>query len=182
MRRLALRLVWGCYGFWLPNDTRGSWSRYVGSRAIYDAGGQATTVDGTHSYAKDRHDRERRLATKAALIDPPVRLTGEQARAAAIGVLAAVADAHLPVYALCVMPDHVHVVVQETGKDAKALIGRSKSFATKRLNAMGLSPRGEKTPWVRGGWFISIKNREQLLCAIRYVENNPLAAGLRRQC
>ena len=56
MPRIALHLVWGCYGFWLPNDPRGSWSTYVGSRAIFDAAGKATTVGGTRSYAKDRHD------------------------------------------------------------------------------------------------------------------------------
>ena len=181
MRRVALHLVWGCYGFWLPNDPRGSWSRYVGSRAVYDVGGEATTVNGTRSYAKDRHDRGRRVSTKAALKDPPVRLTGVQAKEAALGLLAAAADIGLPVHALCVMPDHLHAVVTNLGEDAKLMIKRLKAGATMRMNAAGPAPRPGATPWVRGGWFVPLFGDDDVRRAVRYVEDNPAEIGLRRQ-
>ena len=177
-QRLGLHLVWGCYGFWLPNDPRGSWSRYVGGRRLYDAGGGATTVSTRRSLAKDHHDRRLRTLTKAQLADPPVRLSGTQAREAALGVAAAAGELGLAVWAMCVMPDHVHLVCPESGHDAKLLIGRLKSFATRRVNAAGPELRPGRTPWVRGGWFVSLATKADVRRAIAYVNANPPRDGL----
>ncbi len=180
MPRLALHLVWGCYGFWLPNDPRGSWSRYVGSRSIYNAGGAATTVSGTRSYAKDAHDRDRRLAAKKEMKRSPVRLTGAQAQAVALGVTDAAAGARYILHALCVMPDHVHVVLLNPGTDAKQIIQRLKSGGTRRVNT-DVPDAALDTVWARGGWFVPLESRVAIERAIQYVERNPPEAGLRRQ-
>ena len=122
------------------------------------------------------------MAAKAALKDPPVRLTGEQAREVAIGITGAAEEAEVTLHALCVMPDHVHLVQINAGEDAKVSIGRFKAHATRRLHAPGRRPpRAYRTPWVRGGWFVSLDSEEAIRRAVAYVENNPVEAGLRRQ-
>src|SRR5262249_26941827 len=58
-------VIFGAYGFWLPNDPRGSWSQFVGSWELfrYDP---ATTTSETRSLAKIEHDdRQRRGAQNA---------------------------------------------------------------------------------------------------------------------
>jgi hypothetical protein len=80
---VGYHLIMTAYGFWLPNDPRGSWSHFVGSWDLFRAGGTGTRnkVAERRSYAKDPHDRAKRVAAKAALSYPPVRFTGIQARA-----------------------------------------------------------------------------------------------------
>jgi hypothetical protein len=65
-RVLAFHLVMGAYGFWLPNDPRGSGSRYVGSDQLFRHG-PATHVDGEQSVAKRPHDVAARRAAKRDL-------------------------------------------------------------------------------------------------------------------
>src|SRR5690349_22122550 len=81
---LASHVIFSAYGFWLPNDPRGSWSDFVGSWDLFRYG-SATKVDDYRSYAHDPHDKAKRLAAKDALKYPPVVLTGEQALSVAKG-------------------------------------------------------------------------------------------------
>lgn len=73
-RVLWYHLILTAYGFWLPNDPRGSWSIFVGSWELYKFG-PATKTSEKRSLAREMHDREARLAAKAALKHPPVGLT-----------------------------------------------------------------------------------------------------------
>ena len=58
---LAYHLVFTSYGFWLPNDPRGSWSDFVRSWELYWYGG-ATKVTTRASLARREHDRDLRRA------------------------------------------------------------------------------------------------------------------------
>ena len=44
MKVLAAHIIFTCYGFWLPNDPRGSWSEWVASWELLRYG-KATKVD-----------------------------------------------------------------------------------------------------------------------------------------
>ena len=109
---IAWHLVMCMYGFWLPNDPRGSWSHYVGSKSLYDLGGPATGGQHRRSVAATRHDHLLRVAVKAALKFPPVTLSGIQARAVGRGLAQAQRDGKYQIYACAIMPDHVHIVLR----------------------------------------------------------------------
>lgn len=53
---VGYHLIFSAYGFWLPNDPRGSWSEFVGAWDLFQAGGKATKekVTERRSYARDR--------------------------------------------------------------------------------------------------------------------------------
>ncbi len=176
---LAMHLVWGCYGFWLPNDPRGSWSRYVGDRELFDLAGPATTVGTRRSLAHDRHDRQRRMEAKDALPRPPVKLTGVQALEVARGFARAVREAGFVLHACAILPDHVHVVVAPHAKRARQIVGHLKSRASRRLRESGHDFGG--TPWVKGGWAVYLFDPAAVRRAIRYVEQNPAQSRLRAQ-
>lgn len=76
---IAYHTIITAYGFWLPNDPRGSWSDYVRSWELRRFG-PATKVETRRSVARRPHDRLRRLAAKQALKYPVVHFTGVQAR------------------------------------------------------------------------------------------------------
>ena len=72
---IASHVIVTTYGFWLPNDPRGSWSEFVGAWELLRYG-KATKVTTRRSVAAARHDHQRRLAAKTALKYPTVEFAG----------------------------------------------------------------------------------------------------------
>jgi len=107
---VGYHVIFGMYGFWLPNDPRGSWSDFVGAWELYRYG-RATKTTETRSLAACEHDRQLRVEAKAALKYPPVVLTGIQARAVGRGFANYAARANFTICACAILPDHVHLVV-----------------------------------------------------------------------
>ena len=54
---LATHAIFSAYGFWLPNDPRGSWSTFVASWELFKYG-PATTVSTRRSIAHQPHDTQ----------------------------------------------------------------------------------------------------------------------------
>src|SRR4029079_8455070 len=107
---LGSHVIFGAYGFWLPNDPRGSWSDFVGAWELFHYGGATKTTENC-SVAGRPHDREKRLAAKEALKFPPVNFSGIQARAIGRGFAAYAAKSSLTIHACAILPDHVHLVL-----------------------------------------------------------------------
>lgn len=96
---VAYHIVFGTYGFWLPNDPRGSGSDYVYSERLREFG-PATKVHTTRSVAHRPHDNQLRQAAKEALEFPAVRFNGRQALAVSKGFRQVVASAWRETFAL----------------------------------------------------------------------------------
>lgn len=186
----AYHLIFGAYGFWLPNDPRGSWSVYVGSRDLYDAGGPATKTDERRSLAKRPHDRKSRLATKKALKYPPVRFDGLQARAIMRGINKYVTKNDVTIWAAAIMPDHAHFVVARHHYPIEKVAELLKQAATTGLNHEDRLPfrdqprKSNGRPpgcWVRGHWSVYLDTEDDILRAIDYVNRNPTRDGFQKQ-
>src|SRR5437868_7220475 len=95
---LASHHIIPAYGFWLPNDPRGSWSDFVGAWELLRFG-PATKVTTHRSLAKRPHDRALRLEAKKALKYPPVWFSSAQIESIARGFARAVQEAGYVVYA-----------------------------------------------------------------------------------
>ena len=67
---LAYHVIFTAYGFWLPNDPRGSWSEWVGSWELLKFG-RATKTDTRRSVAAAPHNVHGRQLATAALKRPP---------------------------------------------------------------------------------------------------------------
>jgi REP-associated tyrosine transposase len=78
---LGYHVCFNAYGFWLPNDPRGSGSRYVGAKHLLPFGGATGLDDRSRSVAARKHDHIRREEAKRALKHAAVHFTGIQARA-----------------------------------------------------------------------------------------------------
>jgi REP element-mobilizing transposase RayT len=186
---LGWHLIFSAYGFWLPNDERGSGSERVRAQHIYDAGGEATKVHTRYSVAARPHNVRLRRLAKHALKYPEVQLSGIQARAVGRGIGAIAPKLQLVIHACAIMPDHVHAVVARHEFDGDDLIACLKRAGTRGMNMEGLHPlksyaraNGKlPSPWAGGSWNVMLFTPEQMRAAIRYVEQNPVRAGLKPQ-
>jgi len=112
---LAYHVVFGAYGFWLPNDPRGSWSEFVGSWELLRFG-KATKTEERQSVAHLPHDRRLRQEAKRALTFPPVAFSGRQALAVAQGFDRAGTEGGYVIHSCAILPEHVHLVIARNGE------------------------------------------------------------------
>jgi REP element-mobilizing transposase RayT len=173
------------YGFWLPNDPRGSWSEWVRKWELLRFG-PATKVETRRSAAGMPHDRKQREMAKSVLAYPPVRFTGVQAFAAAMGFKTAIQEAQYRCVACAIMPNHVHLVTLRHERTAEVMMQHFKAKASMQLSKDGLHPFAAQrqadgllpSPWARKGWKVFLDAQEDVARAIRYVEQNPVKEGL----
>ena len=185
---LAHHLIFTTYGFWLPNDPRGSWSDFVRNWELFWYGA-ATKVDTHRSLARREHDRGLRKVQKSALRYEPVHFTGKQALSVARGISLAVAESNYVVFACSILPEHVHMVVQAHRDRGEQMIGHFKARATQQLIDNGLHPfvvfpRADgRVPsvWARRGWKVFLNTVDDIFRAAQYADDNPLKEGKNRQ-
>ena len=136
---LAAHVIFGVYGFWLPNDPRGSWSTFVGSWELFRHGA-ATKTSETRSLATRRHDHNVRFSAKRDLQRPAVQFTGLQARAIGTGFAEYLNRTPLRIHACAILPDHVHLVLFHPQTGVGVLANHLKGAAAARLTAERLHP------------------------------------------
>jgi len=186
---LAYHLILSAYGFWLPNDPRGSWSDFVRVYELYRAAGPATKVDTRRSVAHRQKDPARTAAAKRALARAPVTFDGPQAKAIALGFASYAVRSGCSVHACAVMPDHAHLVVGRHRLRIERMCDQFKAAATAQLGRERLHPFADSpydngrlpSPWARKGWWVFLDSIADVERSVRYVEDNPVKAGLRRQ-
>ena len=120
---LGYHVIFTAYGFWLPNDPRGSWSKFVAAWHLFRYG-PATKTNTRRSVAAKEHDRALRLQAKSALKYPPVELNGLQAQAVAMGIRELVELGKITVWACAILPDHVHLVLKRESWSAETILNR----------------------------------------------------------
>jgi REP element-mobilizing transposase RayT len=179
----AYHVIWGAYGFWLPNDPRGSWSDFVGSRELARFGRATRSIErrdiDTSQWARWRDD-----AIKA-LRFPPVQLTGPQARTVGSGFSIGVRKSRLTIWACSILPEHVHLIIARHTYKIEQVCNLLKGEATKQLKAESLHPQQRfqcgdgKHPslWAEGQWKVYLDSEDAIEEAIHYVEDNSSKEG-----
>ena len=173
---VAYHSTFCAYGFWLPNDPRGSWSDYVRSWDLYYAAGGGTMCGMRRSVAAAPHDRSNRWMAKENLTFPPVRFSNQQIAAIGRGFATACTEADFRILACAIMPDHVHTVILRHTRDIRKVVGHLRSRGTKQLNAESLRP--DQTVWACRGWNVYLNTADDIARAITYVNGNPARSGL----
>ena len=107
---LAYHTIFCTYGFWLPNDPRGSQSIEVRAANLRRFGPATKTLE-TVSVAALSHDFEVRRIAKEALRYPEVVFDGHQALSVIQGFGEMVRKSNYVVHACSIMPSHIHMVI-----------------------------------------------------------------------
>ena len=185
---IGYHIVFGAYGFWLPNDPRGSFSTFVGFTKLFRTAGPATTTNVPRSLARKAHNVVQRRAAKKVLPRPAVRFTETQIRIIGRGFANYLKDLDCTVWACAVMRDHVHLAVGRLPITAERFVIQLKEAAVKELLLRGCHPFGDerdangKLPkcFERGQWIVYLEPGD-VGRSIEYVEENPMYQGLRAQ-
>jgi REP element-mobilizing transposase RayT len=185
---LGYHVIFSAYGFWLPNDPRGSWSDFVRSWELRRFG-PASKVDTRRSVANRSHDRTLRQAAKQALRYPPVCFNGLHAQAVGNGFAQFVERSGLVIWACSILPEHVHMVIARHSYNVEQAVILLKGEATRQLVDVGIHPHAGlkkangRVPgcWSRHLWKVFLDGEEAIVRAIQYVEQNPLKEGKPRQ-
>ena len=99
------------YGFWLPNDPRGSWSEFVASWEIARFGETTRHLEQRTLAMLSADELALREAARQALHYPPVTLTGSQALSIANGFKDQAIKSDYAIWACSILPEHTHLVV-----------------------------------------------------------------------
>jgi REP element-mobilizing transposase RayT len=177
---LAYHVIFSTYGFWLPNDPRGSCSvevRYDPLKAF----GEATTVVSHCSVAGKPHDRAKRAAAKRVMKYPEVVFDGPQAHSVGVGFRTQIRKSGYVVHACAIMPRHSHLVIARHTSDIEQVVRLCRQAATTQLLDDGRHPfaaqrsaRGRlPSVWGQDFWKVFLYEPEDVGRAVRYVEENP---------
>lgn len=189
MKVRAYHVIFGAYGFWLPNDPRGSWSDFVWAWELQRFG-DATTTHARRSVAGATHDRRLRGAAKAALKYPAVSFDDAMIDAVAAGFADYARRSRLAVHACAILPEHVHLVVGRHRLPCEKVADQLRIAATRQLNVAGIHPLAGHTdargrtpkPWADGEWKVFLTDDADIQRAIRYVNQNPQKENRPAQC
>ncbi len=176
------------YGFWLPNDGRGSGSDFVRNKKLLPYG-LAKKVTTRRSVARAPYDFEVRRLAREALRYPPVEFTGIQALSCGRGIARAVRKYGFVIWECCILPDHMHLVVKRHRYLIEDVIRQLRTEMTKQLLEDGLHPLAEyREPdgslpcaWSRSPWKVFLDDEKGILRSIDYVRDNPLRRRMPRQ-
>jgi hypothetical protein len=133
--------VIGCtYGFWLPNDQRGSGSDHVRSEALR-AFGPATKVNHSRSVAHQPFEPQLRRLAREALKYPYVELNDAQIQSVCRAFAHEIETYRGgTLHALAILPNHFHFVCGFCRYDIRRFEGSLKGAATRQLIRDGLHP------------------------------------------
>src|SRR5262245_17099020 len=101
-------IIFGAYGFWPPNDPRGSWSDFVGKWELVRFGQATRSLARAELTPEEERDRQE---AKESLEFPVVQFSGLQAQriGTVFGDLAR--KNNYSIWACSILPEHTHLVI-----------------------------------------------------------------------
>ncbi len=156
-----------------------SGSDYIASWELFRRG-PATKTDSRRSVAHVPLPPNWQRQAKTALEYPPVSVSGRQALAVSEGFAAAAGEGPYRVYACAILPEHVHLVIGAGSRRIRPVVGHFRSRATHVLRQQRLWD-DDRPLWGAHGWNVYLESVAAVERAIRYVNDNPLKEGKKRQ-
>ena len=172
-------LIWTVYGYWLPNDPRGSTSRDIRVEAIAELG--------EHHYGrKEKQPTSKELRSflqesRDVLAHSVLPLDDDDLTIVGTAMGAVVAQRRYICYECAVMPDHVHILIRRHGDRAEDMVEALQTAAKAALFEAGKRPANHPV-WTDGpGWKTFVNTQRQFVNEVKYIGNNPLKAGRPQQ-
>jgi REP element-mobilizing transposase RayT len=176
---IAYHLIWTAYGWWLPNDPRGSGSETVHSNVLAELG----EVHHGRKKIQPAGRIVRAFYEKAALLlRHPLLKFDERARSEiAAAFESEIANQTYTCWACAVMPDHVHILIRKHKQLAEEMTENLMHVSRLRLIGTGYRESDHPT-WTAGtGWKVFLDHPDDVRRTIRYIEQNPVKIRLPQQ-
>jgi REP element-mobilizing transposase RayT len=168
---IAYHLIWTAYGWWLPNDLRGSMSRAIRNDIIADLGELHFGRKKTQPASRDIHAFYEHAKQK--LMHPLIEFGATEMTCIADAFAAAMEQFKYTCYACAIMPDHVHLLIRKDKHLAEEMISNLQIASRLRLREQGLRAFDHPV-WGGPGWKVFLDTPEDIWRTIPYVELNPI--------
>ena len=175
---IAYHLIWTAYGWWLPNDPRGSTSHFIHSPVIFELGNLhygRKRVQPTSSEIRNFYDQASRRLKHPLLSFDPTRF-----HTIAQSFDDTIASQSYTCYACAILPDHVHILIRKHRDRAQTMIANFQDGSREQLRATGLREPCHPI-WGGPGWKVFLDSPEDIQRTIPYIEKNPAKLGLPAQ-
>jgi REP element-mobilizing transposase RayT len=175
---VAHHLIWTAYGWWLPNDPRGSSSHEIRVERIAELGelhrGRKTVQPYPEEIRRFYEQASNTLKHELLTFD------AEDTAVLASSFEDVIRECGYTCYSCAMMPDHVHLLIRKHRDPAETMIanlqGRSRS---KILEA---NHRASNHPvWGGPGWKVFLNSRADIERVDHYIRMNPIKAGMPAQ-
>jgi REP element-mobilizing transposase RayT len=167
---IAYHLIWTAYGWWLPNDPRGSTSHRIASDVLADLGELhygRRKIQPPRQVVREFYERARDV-----LKFPLLELSAADVTAAAEGFAAAISRERYTCYACAIMPDHVHIIIRKHKHQAEDMLENLQDFSRLRLYNCGLRSFDHPV-WGGPGWKVFLDTPTDVRRTIQYIQENP---------
>jgi REP element-mobilizing transposase RayT len=175
---IAYHLIATAYGWWLPNDLRGSMSRSIASDVIAELGelhyGRKTVQPASHEIRAFYEEAVGLLQHELLEFDRTCRDCIAEAFAECIRIN------KYTCYACAIMRDHDHLVIRKHKHLAEEMIYQFQKFSADLLKDRGLCPANHPV-WGGPGWKVFLDTPEDIRRTIPYVQRNPIKAHMPAQ-
>jgi REP element-mobilizing transposase RayT len=175
---IAHHLLSTAYGWWLPNDLRGSTSTCIASDVIAELGqlhfGRKKIQPASWAIRKFYHD------AKTLLRYPLLTFTSEDVEIIGSAFARVVANERYTCYACVIMPDHVHLANRKHKHTAEEMIRNFQDASRDALRAAGRRS-ADHPVWAQGGWKVFLDSPDDVRRTIGYIDDNPTKMRLPKQ-
>lgn len=156
---IAHHLMWTLYGWWLPNDPRGSTSHSIRSDALKDLGG--------FHYGRKRIQPAGRVIrvfyqqAEQILQHDLLTFSPNDFQTVARAFSKAIPRCGYTCYALAIMPDHVHLIIRKHRDRAEAMIEQLQELTRDALIEADMR-HPEHPVWATGGYKVFLDSPDDV--------------------
>jgi REP element-mobilizing transposase RayT len=170
----GFHLIWTAYGWWLPNDPRGSSSHEIRVERIAGLGELhqgRKAVQPTGQELRAFYDQAR-----ATLQHGLLRFEDGDIEIIAQAFRETITRERYTCYACALMGDHVHCLIRKHKHHAETMIHNLQ--AASRAALVAANRRDPEHPvWGGPGWKVFLYTQDDLRRIVHYIEQNPIKAG-----
>jgi REP element-mobilizing transposase RayT len=171
----GFHLIWTAYGWWLPNDPRGSSSREIRVEKIAELGEMHHGRKRVQPPGRDIRDFYQRA--REVLKHPLLPLTNDDVPVVADSFARVIGERRYTCYGCAIMPDHVHMLIRKHRDRAETMIAALQQASREQLIHVGR--RAPTHPvWGGPGWKVFLYTPEDFTRDIDYIWQNPIKAHL----
>jgi REP element-mobilizing transposase RayT len=168
---IAYHLVWTAYGWWLPNDPRGSTSRTIRRDVLAELG---ELHHGRKKVQPASRDIRAFYEQASALLKHPLlEFAAAEVQCIAAAFARVIREQKYTCYACAIMPDHIHILIRKHKHLAEDMIANLQRGSRLLLQEQGLRTYDHPV-WGGPGWKVFLDHPDDIRRTIRYIRNNPL--------
>lgn len=172
---IAHHLVWTAYGWWLPNDPRGSMSSFVSSDVIFELGNLHHGRKKLQPISPEIRKFYEAASTKLKF--PLLEFETGQFSTIASAFGSVVQRERYTCYACAIMPDHVHLLIRKHKHLAEEMIANFQQESRDELVRSEIRSNGHPV-WGGCGWKVFLDTPDDIRRTIGYIVQNPVKIRL----